>query len=144
MSVGTYIVGFVHRRSALQVSAQLLRGEADKEAGRPLFSTSWQFGSCFSSGSLPPMFWHLVEAIVPTQGVDTGNLIGSTRCHSLAMMATVAQTNAKNILELGCRTGGSTLPLLLGAYLTNGALHSVDIMEQTFKAPSLLQPQWHR
>ena len=74
------------------VDAHLLGGDDDAErAGAPLLRRTWEFGQRFSSGSLPPMFWHLVETILPLQGVDTCVLCGSTKCHSLAMLGMVVQ-----------------------------------------------------
>jgi hypothetical protein len=59
------------------------------------------------------------------------------------MFSTVLQLQAKNILELGVLFGESTLSLLLGAFVTGGEVHSVDIQRPFFEPPTLVEEKWH-
>lgn len=56
-----------------------------------------------------------------------------TERHGITLFALVCSLNAKNILELGVRHGGSTIPLLLGAERTDGKVISVDIEHPSLK-----------
>lgn len=78
--------------------------------------------------------------------IELENLIktslGNDNKLGLLFLSLVITLNAKNILELGVREGGSTLPLLLGAELTNGFLKSVDINYPIFRCPERLNKYW--
>ena len=52
---------------------------------------------------------------------------GDSDKHSLTLYSIAIGMNAKKILELGVRNGGSTGPLLLAATKNGGHLTSVDI-----------------
>lgn len=71
-------------------------------------------------------------------------LVGSkdTSQHGLVLFGLICAINAKNILELGTRDGGTTNPLLLGAKTTNGKLTSVDINEPQFELYSEFSKYW--
>lgn len=67
---------------------------------------------------------------------------GDSDKHALTLFALVLSLNAKNILELGVRNGGTTMPLLCGAAETGGKVTSVDIEQTDFKCPDYLKPMW--
>jgi predicted O-methyltransferase YrrM len=58
-------------------------------------------------------------------------------CFSMAM-----QIHAKKILELGVRTGNTTLPFLCAAKELGGMVHSVDLDATTFHCPDDLRVYW--
>lgn len=58
-------------------------------------------------------------------------------CFSMAM-----QIQAKKILELGVRTGNTTLPFLCAAKELGGMVHSVDLDATTFQCPDDLRVYW--
>lgn len=58
-------------------------------------------------------------------------------CYSIAM-----QIHAKKILELGVRTGNTTLPFLCAAMELGGMVHSVDLDPTTFQCPSEFRAYW--
>ena len=62
--------------------------------------------------------------------------------HVLTVWAMSMQIHAKRILELGVRTGNTTLPFLLAAKELGGHVHSVDLDPTTFNCPTDLQPHW--
>lgn len=62
--------------------------------------------------------------------------------HLITLFAFIVSMNAKNVLELGVRTGCTTLPMLLGVEATDGVLTSVDIENHTFKCPEELSKYW--
>lgn len=79
-------------------------------------------------------------------------LFGQNECskHGIVLYSLVCSLNAKNILELGVRHGGSTRPLLMGAATTNGKLTSVDIDQPRFHPnqgadwpPQELRSRWN-
>ena len=70
------------------------------------------------------------------------NGTGDSDKHALTLFSLALSMNAKNILELGTRSGNTTLPLLLAAHMTNGHLNSVDIEQTPFKAPQELVNNW--
>jgi len=49
---------------------------------------------------------------------------------------------SKSILELGVRSGESTLPLLTAANIFGGILESVDIMDTEFVCPDEMKNNW--
>lgn len=59
-------------------------------------------------------------------------------CFSMAM-----QIQAKKILELGVRTGNTTLPFLCAAKELGGMVHSVDLDDTTFRCPDDLRVYWN-
>jgi len=62
--------------------------------------------------------------------------------HTVTLFALVVSMQAKNVLELGVRKGGSTLPLLAGVKATGGFLTSVDVQDHAFKCPEELVDYW--
>jgi len=62
--------------------------------------------------------------------------------HVLTFFSIALQIEAKNILELGTRDGGSNYPLLCAAKSNNGRLTSVDIKEHNLSIPQDLRPYW--
>jgi len=58
-------------------------------------------------------------------------------CFSIAM-----QIHARRILELGVRTGNTTLPFLCAANELGGMVHSVDLDPTTFRCPDELRVYW--
>jgi predicted O-methyltransferase YrrM len=52
------------------------------------------------------------------------------------------QIHAKKILELGVRTGNTTLPFLCAAKELGGMVHSVDLDATTFQCPDDLRVYW--
>jgi len=58
-------------------------------------------------------------------------------CFSMAM-----QIHAKKVLELGVRTGNTTLPFLCAAKELGGMVHSVDLDATTFRCPDDLRVYW--
>jgi predicted O-methyltransferase YrrM len=71
-----------------------------------------------------------------------------TSQHGITLFALVCSLSAKKVLELGVRTGGSTIPFLLGLHGTNGHLTSVDINDHALHLSSYgelddqLKPHW--
>lgn len=78
------------------------------------------------------------------QDILTTTLLGKgdSDKHLMTLFSIVVQTNSKNILELGVRGGSTTLPLLVGAHITEGKVTSVDIENTNFICPSELAPHW--
>ena len=62
--------------------------------------------------------------------------------HTVTLFALVVSMQAKKVLELGVRKGGSTLPLLAGVKATGGFLTSVDVKDHAFKCPEELAECW--
>ena len=62
--------------------------------------------------------------------------------HVLTVWSIAMQIHAKDILELGVRTGNTTFPFLLAAKEFGGTVHSVDLAATTFTCPVELQPFW--
>lgn len=91
----------------------------------------------------PQTFWTLLEAALPLSGKVSKADNGPSRCHRPTMFSTVLQLRAKNILELGVLFGESTLSLLLGAFVTEGEVHSVDVRSPMFVPPTLVASRWH-
>lgn len=67
---------------------------------------------------------HIQNAFKITQEIKPIN--NETPALGPIFTSLVAGLQAKNVLELGCRDGGSTLPLVLGAAITDGKVRSVD------------------
>lgn len=59
-------------------------------------------------------------------------------CFSIAM-----QIHGRRILELGVRTGNTTLPFLCAAKELGGMVHSVDLDPTTFQCPPDLKVYWN-
>lgn len=62
--------------------------------------------------------------------------------HVLTCFAMAVQVGAQRILELGVRTGNTTLPFLCAARETGGMVHSVDLDPTTFICPDDLRVYW--
>ena len=67
---------------------------------------------------------------------------GDSDKHLATLFSLVLQINAKNILELGVRSGVTTLPLLCAASLVGGKVTSVDINDTIFICPEEYQHIW--
>ena len=67
---------------------------------------------------------------------------GDSDKHLLTLLGIAASCGAKNILELGVRHGGTTLPLLMAAQATGGKLVSVDLNPTEFTCPPELAKYW--
>jgi predicted O-methyltransferase YrrM len=72
--------------------------------------------------------------------VLTGN--GDSDKHLLTLFSISLSINARSILELGVRSGTTTLPFLMATDLTNGFLESVDINSTSFKCPDEYNHRW--
>ena len=62
--------------------------------------------------------------------------------HVLTCFSITMQIHAKKILELGVRTGNTTLPFLCAAKELGGMVHSVDLDATTFRCPDELRVYW--
>ena len=62
--------------------------------------------------------------------------------HLLTVWAMSLQVRAKRVLELGVRTGNTTLPFLLAMAEMGGHVDSVDLSPTTFQCPDVLKPFW--
>lgn len=62
--------------------------------------------------------------------------------HFLTLFSIALASEAKHIIELGVREGGTTLPLLTAAKMNNGTLHSVDINKTNFDPPTDIKKHW--
>ena len=67
---------------------------------------------------------------------------GDSDKHLMTLFSLIISTNSRNIIELGVRTGKTTLPLLLGSHYTNGKVTSVDINDTNFECPEILKDRW--
>lgn len=67
---------------------------------------------------------------------------GDSDKHSLTLFGIAMSLGAKNILELGVRSGNTTLPLLLAAHMNKGKLTSVDIETTEFTPPCDMTSSW--
>lgn len=67
---------------------------------------------------------------------------GDSDKHLLTLYSIALQISAKTILELGVRSGMTTLPFLCAAAENGGTLHSVDIDTTSFVCPSDLANHW--
>ncbi len=62
--------------------------------------------------------------------------------HVMTCFSIALQIHAKRILELGVRTGNTTLPFLCAAQELGGMVHSVDLEATTFRCPEDLCVYW--
>ena len=62
--------------------------------------------------------------------------------HLLTVFTLAVSIRARRILELGVRTGNTTLPFLLAAKETGGIVHSVDLEPTVFSCPNDLKIHW--
>ena len=62
--------------------------------------------------------------------------------HVMTCFSIALQIHAKRILELGVRTGNTTLPFLCAAQELGGMVHSVDLEATTFRCPEDLRVYW--
>ena len=67
---------------------------------------------------------------------------GDSDKHLATLFAFILQISAKNILELGVRSGVTTLPLLYGASLVGGTVTSVDVNDTEFICPEEYKSIW--
>jgi predicted O-methyltransferase YrrM len=67
---------------------------------------------------------------------------GDSDKHILTLFGIAIGSGAKNILELGVRSGVTTLPLLMAAQANGGKLTSVDINPTKFESPVDLAANW--
>jgi predicted O-methyltransferase YrrM len=72
---------------------------------------------------------------------------GYTKCgdsdqHLMTLFSLVLQTKAKNILELGVRYGDTSLPLTMGAHITDGKVEAIDIDPTEWNCPEILKPHY--
>jgi predicted O-methyltransferase YrrM len=67
---------------------------------------------------------------------------GDSDRHQITLLGLILASKSKNILELGVRQGITTLPLLTGAHLVDGFVHSVDIDQTSFQCPDELKKHW--
>jgi predicted O-methyltransferase YrrM len=64
---------------------------------------------------------------------------GDSDKHVLTIYSIAIAMNAKRVLELGVRSGRTTLPLLMAINKTGGTLTSVDILDTAFIPPTNLK-----
>jgi len=62
--------------------------------------------------------------------------------HVMTCFSIALQIHARRILELGVRTGNTTLPFLCAAQELGGMVHSVDLDATTFRCPEDLRVYW--
>jgi len=62
--------------------------------------------------------------------------------HVITCFSIALQIHARRILELGVRTGNTTLPFLCAAQELGGMVHSVDLEATTFQCPDDLRVYW--
>jgi len=62
--------------------------------------------------------------------------------HVMTLFSIALACKGKIFIELGVRTGSTTLPILLAAHLNDGELISVDIKDTEFQCPEELKPKW--
>ena len=62
--------------------------------------------------------------------------------HVMTCFSIALQIHARRILELGVRTGNTTLPFLCAAAELGGMVHSVDLDATTFQCPEDLNVYW--
>ena len=67
---------------------------------------------------------------------------GDSDKHLVTLLGIATSCGAKNILELGVRHGGTTLPLLMAAKATGGKLLSVDLNPTEFNCPPEFAKYW--
>ena len=70
-------------------------------------------------------------------------IIGDSDLHLMTIFSIALEIKAKNILELGVRSGDTTEPLLCAAAINDGKLTSVDIQEIEWKCPDSLKCFWN-
>jgi predicted O-methyltransferase YrrM len=81
-------------------------------------------------------------AFLRTAISTTVNGDGDSDRHVFPLFSIAVASKAKVIIELGVREGGTTLPLLLAAYVNKGTLISVDKERTNFVCPPALRPYW--
>ncbi|NBU69163.1 MAG: class I SAM-dependent methyltransferase [Verrucomicrobia bacterium] len=67
---------------------------------------------------------------------------GDSDKHLLTLFSIALSLDAKKILELGVRSGSTTLPFLMAMDITNGHLESVDIDSTSFDCPKEFKSRW--
>ena len=68
---------------------------------------------------------------------------GDSDRHGITLFALALSIGAKRVLELGVRTGNTTLPFLMAAQETGGMVYSVDLDPTTFVCPADLKVYWN-
>jgi len=73
--------------------------------------------------------------------------VGDSDCHFITLFSLAITMRAKNILELGTRTGTTAIPLIFASSFTGGRVTSVDITEARFSEelknlPPELSSRW--
>jgi len=66
----------------------------------------------------------------------------STDRHLLTLFAIALACKGKTYIELGVKSGNTTMPILTAAYLNDGHLTSVDINNTSFKVSAPLVSHW--
>lgn len=67
---------------------------------------------------------------------------GDSDRHRLTLFSIALASRGKVFVELGVRTGTTTMPLLEAAKLNGGFLHSVDVGDTSFKCPIGYENHW--
>lgn len=62
--------------------------------------------------------------------------------HFITLFSIALASRTKNIIELGVREGGTTLPLLTAINMNGGTLYSADINKTSFNPPNELKKSW--
>lgn len=62
--------------------------------------------------------------------------------HVMALLGLTLQLQPTLTLELGVRSGTTTLPFLMGSHLSGGTVISVDLNETEFEPPEFLEESW--
>ena len=63
--------------------------------------------------------------------------------HVMFFFGIALQMRTRNILELGVREGGSTLPFLVASQILSGTTTSIDVNRPIFQAPNYLNQYWN-
>lgn len=67
---------------------------------------------------------------------------GDSDKHLLTLFSIALASNAKVIVELGVRSGATTIPLLKAAEINNAEVHSVDILDKPNHIPNKYSKFW--
>lgn len=68
--------------------------------------------------------------------------VGDSDKHLLTLFSIALSINARSILELGVRSGTTSLPFLMAVDATDGFLESVDINPTSFECPDEFKNRW--
>jgi len=87
---------------------------------------------------------HNANEVVAQLTNQTLNGKGDSDAHLMAIFGIVVQMQPNVTIELGVRSGTTTIPLLLGSWLSNGQLISVDIDPPGgFVPPEFMKGSWN-